>query len=266
MSEKFNLKWNDFETNISKSFSKLRGESQLFDVTLVGQDQKRLSAHKVVLSACSDFFRNIFYSNTHSHPMLYLDGVDSTDIYLMLNYIYQGEVKIHQEHLDRFLDGANKFKLDGLMGSAVKSFGDMKTEHLNHHEEVEDLMQVKQPQITKAFTPKPHKERALRVIQDSSEMIDASNKDIKQLYQDLIFGKEGNFKCTVCEKTMGHKGSMERHVETHMTGLSYDCKHCGEKIRSREALKNHLRNNPSSSRWSTSCRSRKMLADHTFKI
>ena len=143
----------------------------------------------------------------------------------------------------------------------------MKTEHSNQNE---DFVLVEQPHVEKikrqVFSPKPQKERALRVIQDSSEMIDASNKDIKQLYQDLIFVKEGNFKCTVCEKTMGHKGSMERHVETHMTGLSYDCKHCGEKIRSREALKNHLRNNPQSSRWSTSCRSRKMLADHTFKL
>ena len=79
----------------------------------------------------------------------------------------------------------------------------MKTEHSNQNE---DFVLVEQPPVEKikrqVFTPKPQKERALRVIQDSYEMIDASNKDIKQLYQDLIFVKEGNFKCTVCEKTM----------------------------------------------------------------
>ena len=250
MSEKFNLKWNDFESNISKSFSKLRGESQLFDVTLVGQDQKKVSAHKVVLSACSDFFRNIFYSNTHSHPMLYIDGVYSTDIYLMLNYIYQGEVYIHQEHLDRFLEGANKFQLKGLMQSdaEVKNSGDMKTDELKLNEEIEELMQD-QPLISQEaknlnFNQIYKNEgRALRVKPDSFQMIDASNMDIKQLYQELILVKGGNFKCSVCEKIMGHKGSMERHVETHMTGLSYDCKHCGVTLRSRMTLKHHVHNN-----------------------
>ena len=137
MSEKFCLKWNDFQSNISKSFSRLQGETQLFDVTLVGQDQRKVSAHRLVLSACSDFFKNIFYSNTHFHPMLYLDGVDSSDINLMLDYMYQGELQIQQEYLDRFLEGANKFKLEGLMGS--ENSNDMKNEDVKQFED-EDLM------------------------------------------------------------------------------------------------------------------------------
>ena len=48
MSEKFNLKWNDFEANVSKSFSKLRNEEYLHDVTLVGDDYTQMSAHKLV--------------------------------------------------------------------------------------------------------------------------------------------------------------------------------------------------------------------------
>ena len=133
MDEKFCLKWNDFESNISKSFTKLRAETQLFDVTLVGQDQTKVSAHRLVLSACSDFFKNIFYSNTPSHPMLYLDGVDSKEINLMLDYIYQGEIQIQQEHLDRFLDVANKFKLEGLMGFDKDI---SKTKNVNHDEAI----------------------------------------------------------------------------------------------------------------------------------
>ena len=117
MGERFCLKWNDFQSNISNSFAILRTETQLFDVTLVGQDQRKVPAHRLVLSACSDFFKSIFYSNTHSHPMLYLDGVNSDEINLMLDYIYKGEVKIMQDHLEKFLEVANKFKLEGLLGS-----------------------------------------------------------------------------------------------------------------------------------------------------
>ena len=116
-SEKFCLKWNDFQENVSKSFSNLRKEAGLFDVTLVSSDQQQVSAHRLVLSACSDFFKTIFHSNTHSHPMLYLDGVDNSEINLMLDYIYQGEVQIYQENLERFLVIANKFQLDGLLAT-----------------------------------------------------------------------------------------------------------------------------------------------------
>ena len=243
MEDKFCLKWNDFESNISKSFSKLRGETQLFDVTLVGQDQTKVSAHRLVLSACSDFFKNIFYSNTHSHPMLYLDGVDSKEINLMLDYIYQGEIQIQQEHLERFLDVASKFKLEGLIGSDEDNEDISKTENINQVE-VEDFIEepVSKPARehvgNKNSTQKP-KERALRVLQDPAKMIDASNTDVNQMYQELIVKEGGNYRCTVCEKSMGHKANMERHVETHMTGLSYDCKTCGKTFRSKHSLFYH---------------------------
>ena len=70
-SEKFSLKWNDFEKNVSKSFSQMRQQTGLFDVTLVSSDQKQVSAHRLVLSACSDFFKNILNSLI-SGPEYYL--------------------------------------------------------------------------------------------------------------------------------------------------------------------------------------------------
>ena len=202
--------------------------------------------------------------------MLYLDGVDSLDIDLMLDYFYHGEVQIHQEHLDRFLDGAKKFKIEGLMPSRVENSKDIKRE--NQVKEVEDFIQ-EQPLIpwnrcsgsgncpedcqidsnnvkNQSFTDKPKKESAPRVIKDkdSSKLKGASNHmdiDIQQVYRKLILKEDGHFKCTVCEKTMGHKASMERHVEIHVTGLSYNCKHCGETLRTRDALKNHIRKHKS---------------------
>ena len=50
MSEKFCLKWNDFQQNISKSFKSLRCENNFYDVTLVGDDENLVLAHRVVHS------------------------------------------------------------------------------------------------------------------------------------------------------------------------------------------------------------------------
>ena len=63
MPEKFDLKWNDFHSNVSKSFGLLRNEDYLHDVTLVSDDYKQVTAHKLVLSACSEYFKNIFRNN-----------------------------------------------------------------------------------------------------------------------------------------------------------------------------------------------------------
>ena len=76
MAEKFCLKWNDFQTNINNSFRKLRCADDFYDVTLVSDDQKQVSAHKVVLSTSSEYFKNILKSNKHSHPLLCLNGVN----------------------------------------------------------------------------------------------------------------------------------------------------------------------------------------------
>merc|ERR1712133_229311 len=116
MGEKFSLKWNDFNYNVSKSFSLFRNEEYLQDVTLVTDDNKQVSAHKLVLSASSEYFKNIFQSNKHSHPLLCLGGISSNDLDNILEFVYNGEVYIYQDHLDRFLEVAQRFKLEGLLG------------------------------------------------------------------------------------------------------------------------------------------------------
>ena len=117
MVEDYYLRWNEFERNTANSFAKLRNEDSFFDVTLVSNDQKQISAHKLILSACSDTFRKIFSNNITPNLVLYLESLDSTEVNLMLDYIYQGEVNVYQERLDRFIKIAEKFKLNGLLPS-----------------------------------------------------------------------------------------------------------------------------------------------------
>merc|ERR1712126_608747 len=112
---KFSLKWNDFQTNVSSSFSKLRTEKDFFDVTLVSDDEIHISSHKVVLSASSDFFKNILRKSSHVNPLIYLSGVNAKELNFVMDYIYDGEVQIYQEDLDPFLTTAHKLRIDGLV-------------------------------------------------------------------------------------------------------------------------------------------------------
>ena len=118
--EKFCLKWNDFESNISSAFRELREDKDFFDVTLACEEDQ-IKAHKVILSACSPFFRGILKRNLHEHPLLYLKGVKYGDLVSVLNFMYHGEVNIAQEELNTFLNVAEELKIKGLtQGSSNK--------------------------------------------------------------------------------------------------------------------------------------------------
>jgi len=112
-SEKFCLRWNDFESNISTAFRELRDDKDFFDVTLACDDEQ-IQAHKVILSACSPFFRTVLRRNPHAHPLLYLKGVKFSDLQSVLNFMYHGEVNVAQEELNSFLAVAEELRVKGL--------------------------------------------------------------------------------------------------------------------------------------------------------
>jgi len=111
--EKFCLRWNDFESNISIAFRELRDDKDFFDVTLACDDEQ-IQAHKVILSACSPFFRMVLRRNPHAHPLLYLKGIKFSDLQSVLNFMYHGEVNVAQEELNSFLLVAEELRVKGL--------------------------------------------------------------------------------------------------------------------------------------------------------
>lgn len=120
-SEKFCLRWNDFEANVSRSFAGIRDHNQFFDCTLTTDDDEaysdNLRAHKVILSACSEFFRNILTKESmsaHPNPLIYLRGISAQDMKYILDFMYHGEVNVAQEELDKFLEVAETLKIKGL--------------------------------------------------------------------------------------------------------------------------------------------------------
>ena len=70
-SDQFCLRWNDFQQCIKSTFQDLRDEKDFMDVT-VSCDGEQVKAHKVILSACSDTFRNLLKKNPAQHPVIVL--------------------------------------------------------------------------------------------------------------------------------------------------------------------------------------------------
>jgi len=112
-SENLCVRWNDFESHFSVAFRELREAKELFNVTLAC-DEDQIQAHKVVLAACSPLFRSILQRNPHDHPLLYFKDVKLSNLQLVLDFMYNGEVKVAKEELISFLAVAGELKVKGL--------------------------------------------------------------------------------------------------------------------------------------------------------
>ena len=114
MTEKFNLQWNEFTDNLSSVFKDLRSQDDFSDITLISEEGDFHSAHKVLLSASSTFFKSILTKMKAGNNYLYLKGVSRSDMSLILDFIYKGEANVYQEHLDSFMGTANLLQLKGM--------------------------------------------------------------------------------------------------------------------------------------------------------
>ncbi|GLH15418.1 Zinc finger protein sens [Gryllus bimaculatus] len=118
--EQFSLRWNNFHSNLSEGFHSLLEEVDLVDVTLAAEGQY-LQAHKLVLSVCSPYFKQLFKANPCKHPIVILKDVCHKDLEALLQFMYQGEVNVRQEELAPFLKTAEMLQIKGLTGNDSKS-------------------------------------------------------------------------------------------------------------------------------------------------
>ena len=257
-SEKFSLKWNDFQDNISSAFNILRDDTTFTDVTLISEDGQQLQAHKVILSAFSPSFMNILKKNQHPNPLIYLKGFKAHQLYSIIDFMYNGVAEIYQENLEDFLAVAEELQLKGLTGGKEQQDAQVeeyqnkapKTSHENTEiynvtHEIEDFeTEVYYDQDTKH---KPSTTMMTTIGQPSQVSFNGGTaEDLKAVVWSMISRTGTMLTCTVCGKTKDKSldnqanRHMASHVESlHVEGATYDCSRCEKTFRSKHAIHNH---------------------------
>ncbi|KAL0280079.1 UNVERIFIED_CONTAM: hypothetical protein PYX00_001474 [Menopon gallinae] len=111
--EHFSLRWNNYNDNMKTGFHDLLRREDFVDVTIAAEG-KLIQAHKMVLSICSPYFKNIFKANPCQHPVVFLKDVTHKELAGILQFMYLGEVSVQQEELGRFLKTAEALQIKGL--------------------------------------------------------------------------------------------------------------------------------------------------------
>ena len=173
----YSITWNEFETNVRQYFKQLRKDQKLFDVILATDDGQHVQAHKVILSAGSQFFSDLFMKIDHTDILVYLKGIRRFDVENIINFLYNGEASVMQDQLGQFLETAKELQVKGLQGDSVgireqpttaeehvdEKFNDV-DENSHHINEVlvksEDVL-IDDPEETLDFKSNEHSDRPI---------------------------------------------------------------------------------------------------------
>ena len=232
-----NIKWTEFQNHVTRSFELFRNDSYLHDVTLVSDDYKHISAHKLVLSTSSEYFRNILQQTKQSQPLICLDGVSSHILESVLQYV------------------ATRLKLDGFMSSEdefeeksvyVEPPPEIMNKILQQKNENENNKKFEPPRMndeleSRASVIRKEKIQEVKIKVENkgtptvqqldlliSDDIQMENFNLhKVLQENVLENPNSSLSCTLCGKICRGKKRvwmMRQHMLTHVSGSdSFKC-------------------------------------------
>ena len=256
-SEKLSIKWDDSYQNRVGSFQNMRSDTEFADVTLVTEGDHQIEAHRIILSDGSPFFKTVLKRNKHSHPLIYMSGVNTRDLVSIVDFLYHEEAIVFQEDLDGFLALAEDLQIENLAS--------YQSETLEEKKETSEKSKILKPTMkdspeheiaTNSF--KIDLDEVFKESKNKSKDLSSTDSLVMSVYGDLtkedIEAKKmsmiervvdgiSNWRCSVCGKTT-IKGSkiqeMKRHTETHLEGALYPCSQCGKVSRTSNGLLVHI--------------------------
>jgi len=181
---------------------------EMIDVTLVCDDRKQVSAHKVVLAAYSPFFREIINNNPHQKPLIYLKGTAYNDLILILNFLYTGEARVSQNHLKEFLEVAADLKIKGLIQEKkTNTKCEVETNPMSRMDSCESASKSIKSEVPEVFED----------FEDENE----SNTDNYELDADqpiagipMLDDGAQDISCTICDSILKNRKSYRNHMIT----------------------------------------------------
>ena len=274
---KYFIAWDKFSSSLSNILSNGRNDSSFSDITLVTDDQQMFHSHRFILAGCSEFFNTILKkcSSSHPYPWLYLNGINSDFLKLLLDFIYLGNVQIEKDSLDEFMQIAKKLKIKGLIDEkrfeqeydicedfsdhknntnlSENIIGDIKpTFDSMEEDEVNKLTDVISDE-QKSIVSDEHKPK--QIVTDENlpkppkiycyEKITLGNiSEVKPKVEELTEKVDGGWRCKFCGFVKKGSGSNKKqelgyHIESHFVGLTYACKICPKTFKTRTSERSH---------------------------
>ena len=108
---KYNIEWNSYSDHLKEMLHYMLKSNYLTDVTLVCDDKRQFKAHKIVLSACSSVFKDIINNLPETSSVIYLRGIQHSEMESILEFMYLGVTTFYQEQMQDFINVAKNLEI-----------------------------------------------------------------------------------------------------------------------------------------------------------
>ena len=194
--EKYSLTWQTYSDHLKSMMKELMMNEDYSDVTLVTEDKKQIKANIHILSACSPVFKDFLKKENKSSTIMYLRGIQYSEMESIMQFIYLGKTTFYEERMDEFLSVAKSLEIKELCNAETET--NVKPE--------EEIL----PTDPEAFSES--------LIEQTNEPDQPPQERRRQ-----TVSLNGKHECEPCQKTFYDKPTLNRHMKSKHEGVKFLC-------------------------------------------
>ena len=226
---KKSLIWHNYSDHLKSMMKELMMNEDFSDVTLVSEDKKQIKANINILSACSPVFKDILKKDKNSNPIIYLRGIEYSELESIMQFIYLGEATFYEERMNEFLAVAKSLEIKELCKAGTVS-----------KDEPDDYpSQSNEPESNEYPFP-TDQDTSTKLIEKQNVIPDNIRKEAPQIRRGSVVRVVGKFECDQCHKTYSEKFSLRRHIMSEHEGINYACNQCDYQATKQYCLTVHI--------------------------
>ena len=250
--QKYNLTFSHSD-HWKDMLKKMITTEEFADVTLVTDDMKQLRAHRNILSACSPVFKSILQIDNNSpNSVIYMRGVQSSEIESIMQFIYLGEARFYEARMNEFLLVSKSLEIRDL-ATGIELNEEAQTPEQNLEQEnniaaEEESLHCMDEDAASIETSEDHNmsEEASRNVANQRTPAVASNTNTKGT----------KLKCKECEREFTTVTGLKFHTKSTHEGVKYACNQCDHQFTAQSNLTLHIKSKHEGVKYTCKCKVR----------
>ena len=210
--EQYSLTWQSYSDHLRDALRDMMTSSEFADVILVTDDKQQIRAHRNILSACSPVFKKILQIDcNNANPVIYLRGIQHSEIESIIQFIYLGEARFYYERMSELIQVSKDLEIKELSTGIPTDSNEQHIEHKNNADE--DIGD----------------DSALTVKEDANVEYQTSNRPITRYNaaNKKVSRTEGvNYACNQCDKKYTRQYLLTTHIQSAHEGIMKACNQC----------------------------------------
>ena len=256
--EKYNLTWQTYSDHLKSMMRELMTNEEYSDVTLVTEDKQQINANIHILSACSPVFKDILKKEKNYRTIMYLKGIQYSEMESIMQFIYLGEATFHEEKMDKLLAVAKSLEITELCNAVSETKNEPEEEQSTTNQGT-----INEKLKEQTIESVPFSEREIVNVNSNYECEPCqkifTRKDV--LTRHIQSKHDGiKYACDQCEYQTTQQGHLDRHIQSKHEGVRYACDQCDNHFTRQESLTEHIQSKHEGTKYACD------QCDHQFTL